>query len=118
MAQTYRKARKFVNCTLSFEEYTVLQERAKEAGRTPTTYLRETVFAYLEQQPILPKAVEIRMGTLVALLRNMAGNLNQIARHTNRLQKLTVIDALQARSLVFQLEKAVKNFIAGSLRKP
>jgi hypothetical protein len=119
MARVYRKeCAKYVNCALSFEEYAVLQERAKEDGCTPTAYLRKAAFAYLEQKPVFPKAVEIRMGTLVALLRNMASNLNQIARHANQLQKLTVIDALQARSIVFKLEKAVKEFIAGSPQKP
>jgi hypothetical protein len=117
IAQRYRKERKFVNCVLSQDEYAVLQERAKTDGQTPTAYLRKIAFAYMEQQPIWPKAIEIRLQELVRLLRNMATNLNQIARRTNRNTKLGFFDAFQARKTVLDLEIAFKVFMDNLFRR-
>ena len=112
MARIYRKERaKYVNCALSLTEYAELQRQAETVGCTPTTYLRKAAFAYVEHQQILPKAIEERMSELVVLLRNMANNLNQIARRTNQTTKLGFFDAVQARKTVLDLEKSIKEFI-------
>ena len=118
MSLVYRKERaKYVNCALSLDEYTVLQRRAKTDGCTPTAYLRKSAFAYLEQKQLFPKEIEVRLGDLVVLLRNMASNLNQIARRTNQTTKLGLFDALQARKTVLDLETAIKSFMANPPRR-
>ena len=112
MAEVYRKKLvKYVNCALALDEYDRLKTHAEKAGRKPTTHLRESALAYMRQQYLVPKDLKEQIGNLTALLRNIAGNLNQIAKRTNHIQKLTVIDALHARSLVLKLETAIKRFI-------
>jgi hypothetical protein len=118
MAQVYRKKRtKYVNCALSLDEYDSLKECAEKSGRKPTKFLREAAFAYMGQHYLVPKNIDAKMANLVALLRNVAGNINQIARRTNRWQKLTVIDLLQARSLLSKQEEAIKEFLSNPTLK-
>ena len=117
MAQMYRKGRKFVNCVLSIEEYATLKKQAESAGCSPTAYLRKAAFASLERKPLIPKFIEVRISELVHLLRNMATNLNQIARRTNQTTKLGLFDAFQARKTVLGLEIAFKVFMDNLFRK-
>ena len=63
------------------------------------------------QRRILPKAITDQLPLLIALLRNIANNINQIARRTNTLKKVTFYDLGKARQKVSALETAILKFI-------
>lgn len=111
MAEVYRKEHRYINCVLTLEEYDVLKERAVSIGRKPTVYLREAAFAYMQARYLVPSGVEEQLSTLIAELRKIGGNVNQLAKRANRIQKLTVWDAVLARERLNQLEDRVKAFI-------
>ncbi len=111
-AREYRANRvRYVNCALSLEEYAELKKKTGNAGYAPTAYLRKTAFTHFRGETLWPKDVDTCVGELVALMRNIASNLNQIARRTNQTTRLSFFDALQARKTVLDLETAIKAFL-------
>ena len=110
MRNVYRKHRKRLDCALTLDEYAKLKTKARASNLPPTTLLRQAAFAYLEKSPLIPPDLERELSTLVFLFRNMANNLNQIAKHTNTHKKLSLFNALQARETILELENLVKDF--------
>ncbi len=111
MAEVYRKERRYINCVLTLEEYNLLKNHAQASGKKPTAYFREAAFAYIGKRYLVPKGVEEQLNMLVAEVRKIGGNVNQLAKRANRMQKLTVWDAVRARERINQLEDRVKAFI-------
>jgi len=111
MREVYCKRTKRVDCVFSPDQYRKLKARAKEAGLAPSVFLREAAFAYLEKRYLVPANISDRLDELTALLRNMANNLNQIARHTNTIKRATVFNLIKARQVVFQFEETLQAFI-------
>ena len=55
--------------------------------------------------------METELATLVFLFRNMACNINQIAKHANTYKKLKVVDVLTLSKTVQELERLVTEFV-------
>jgi hypothetical protein len=111
MRKFYRAERRRLDCTLTVEEFRKVKSLATSANLPPTTLFRQAAFAYLEKTSLISPATENQLSTLTFLFRNMANNLNQIAKHTNTHKRLSFFNAMQARETVLELEKLVKDFI-------
>lgn len=107
-----------LNCTLPRTLYERIHRHARRAGRPPTSFLREAALAYLERRYLVPANLEQRLLDLTAVLRNVAGNINQLAAKANTLKRVTVFDLLSARRLVLFLEKSVKSFVRQPPEEP
>ena len=70
-----------INVFLNEEEKKILDEKAKKSGLSKSEFFRKTISDYqLREQP------DERFYEILSLLRNMANNLNQMARTYNRYQ--------------------------------
>jgi len=107
----YNQRKKRIKCTLEVSQYQSLKKYAKQAGMKPATFLRAAVLAYMKQRQIMPKNITDHLPSLISFIRNIANNLNQIARHTNTLKKTTIYDLLKARNNVLAFENKILNFI-------
>ena len=70
-----------INVFLNEEEKKIFDEKAKKSGLSKSEFFRKTILDYqLREQP------DERFYEILSLLRNMANNLNQMARTYNRYQ--------------------------------
>lgn len=89
MREEYSCRRKRVNCALSHEEYRILQDAAQRYGLRPTSLLQKAALAHLRGAK-LPTQQQVNMqNELLRQLHSIGCNLNQVARHCNRTQKLS-----------------------------
>jgi hypothetical protein len=82
----YDAKTKRVKTTLSPKEFAYLERQAKIAGQSPSAYLKELAFLQLRgQEQYIPSAeVVAHLSKLIALIRNVANNINQLSYHFNR----------------------------------
>jgi len=111
MRNSYRKERKYVNCVMTKEQYKELQQEAKKIGKKLTEYVREAALAHKGKKYLVPESVATELATLVFLCRNMACNINQIAKHANTFRKLRIVDVVALSGTVQELERLVKEFV-------
>lgn len=70
-----------INAFLNEEEKKIFDEKVKKSGLNKSEFFRKTILDYqLREQP------DERFYEILSLLRNMANNLNQMARTYNRYQ--------------------------------
>jgi len=112
----YNQRKKYIKCSLENSQYQSLEQYAKQAGMKPATFLRAAALAYMNQRQLLPKSVTDRLPSLISFIRNIANNLNQIARHTNIFKKTTIYDLLKTRENVLAFENKILSFINASLK--
>jgi hypothetical protein len=106
----YNKKTKRIRCTLKLSQYQSLEQYAKEAGMKPATFLKKAAFAYINHRQLLPKSLTDSFPSLIAFIRNIANNINQIARHTNTFKRTTIYDLLKVRRNVLALETQFAKF--------
>jgi predicted DNA binding CopG/RHH family protein len=111
MREEYSKRKKRFNLTFDLDQFQKIQKEAQAVGITPTAFLRESALAYMEKERIPTQEVEEKFRELIFLLRNMSGNLNQIARQANTVQKLSLNNFIQTKHLINHLEDTAKDFI-------
>lgn len=97
--KTYRTQRKRVNVTFTLEEFAQLERSAQEAGETVTGFVHRMSVEALSGHRTLSKGDEERFSAFVRIIRGIANNLNQMARHSN-----TVRSVLDEREIGYQLE--------------
>jgi hypothetical protein len=112
----YNQRKKYIKCALELSQYQSLEEYARQAGMKPTTFLREAAFAYIHRRQLMPKSVSESLPSLIAFIRNIANNLNQIARHANTFKKTTFYNLSKARRNVLALENTILDFIEPPLQ--
>ncbi len=104
----YKERTKKIECTFRNQEYKKLCGQAQKAGLPVSTYLKETCFAFEKKQPIHTKELQEQFNQTIFLLRNVANNINQIARKVNTIKKVTFGDLFKTKQNVHQLEKIVE----------
>jgi hypothetical protein len=114
MREEYRKRKKHITCVFEPEQYHTLEHYAGQHGMKPTSFLREAALAYVQRHRLVPKEVTDQLPSLISLIRNIANNINQIARRTNTFKQATFYDLAKARRKVLDLETAITNFINSS----
>jgi hypothetical protein len=103
--------KKTINCLLHEWQYKQIIQHAAKSGKKPTTYFRDAAMAYMAQKYVVPEDVNTSLKATIFQIRKIATNLNQIAKRTNTLQKLTLFDALKAKHAMLDLEDTIKSFI-------
>jgi uncharacterized protein YceH (UPF0502 family) len=111
MREEYPKRKKRLNLTFDHSDFKKVQIHAEEIGVTPTAFLRDSALAYMDKERIPTKEVEQKFREFIFLLRNISSNLNQISRQANTVQKLSLKDFIQTKSLVNNLEDTAEDFI-------
>ena len=85
---------KRVNITLSSAEYSTLKQRAKKEEKTVTRLVKELALVSLYERDNFPEDVSHRLNELAIILRGVATNINQMARHSNQLKQFSEQEAL------------------------
>lgn len=111
MRTEYKKQRKRVDCILTNDEYKQLSKQARKHWLKVTSFLRESAFAYIDQKYLIPDDIQEKLEQNMFLLRNIANNINQIAKHTNTTHKLSILNAYKMKRLIHGLEDQIKKFI-------
>jgi predicted DNA binding CopG/RHH family protein len=111
MREEYSKRKKRLNLTLDPDQFQQVEKEAQDVGITTTAFIRESLLAYLKHERLPSRKTEQKFSELILLMRNMTNNLNQIARQANTVQKLSLKDFIQTKSLINNLEDTAENFI-------
>lgn len=105
----YAKQVKYVNVAVPLSSYNELEKLAKKENTKVTTLLRNMSLAYMQQKVFVPKEIEEELKELRFLIRNIANNVNQIAHHSNLVEKL--VNENEFLMEIKKLEDAVFDYI-------
>jgi len=100
--QEYKTRTKRVSIALSNAEYV-----AKAEGKKVTALVKEYAFASLSGGLAIPTHLQEELKQLSLLIRNIANNVNQIARHSNRVGDLIADDEQSLLSHLKPLEDEI-----------
>ena len=98
-----------VSATLSPEEYQQLQASAASFNERVTTHLKRCALAHLETRYLVPPDIEERLDDLVAIMRGIGNNLNQLARHSNEMKYF--LDTKEVQLQIRRLEEELTRFV-------
>jgi len=104
-----KKHIKELKITLSVKEYEVFKKEATKYGITPNKLIINQALAYKNSNYLVPKSIDEDLKQLIFLFRNIANNINQIAKHSNIFKKL--IGTNKIITNLATLEKSVIGFI-------
>jgi len=111
--KAYREKGKYtpkrVNITLSNTEYSALRSRAKKEDKPVTRLVKELALISLYERDNFPEDVVNQLNELSLILRGVATNINQMARHSNQLKQFSEQEALSLKLRL--LEDQVHNFL-------
>ena len=103
-----------VSATLSPEEYRQLQASAAGFDERVTTHLKRCALAHLETRYLVPPGIEARLDDLVAIMRGIGNNLNQLARHSNEMKYF--LDTKEVQLQIRRLEEEIVRFVTAPPR--
>jgi hypothetical protein len=104
-----------VSLTFTNAEYAELEKRAKAENVKPTTLVKNMALAYHQQAPIIPETIKEELQELRFLIRNVANNINQIAHHSNTIQRLADENGLLLE--IQKMEKTINDFVLQKLKR-
>lgn len=107
--EVYIEKRKRINVSFSIPEYERIQALSDSLNTKPATLVRKITLATMKGEKIQSPGIEEDLKGLTFLLRNFASNLNQIARHSNRVQH--VIDENETLDLLRKFEATLKDSV-------
>ena len=105
------KARGFhrVSATLSGEEFARLKESADAHSERVTTHLKRCAFAHLETRYLVPPDIGERLDALLAVMRGIGNNLNQLARYSNEMRYF--LDTDEVRLQLKRMHEEIRRFV-------
>ncbi len=80
-------------------------------GERITSHLKRRAFAHLDARSLIPPDVGRRLDRLLAVVRGIGNNLNQLARHSNEMRAF--LDTEQVRLHLKRMEDEVCRFVGG-----
>ncbi|MHB9118316.1 MAG: plasmid mobilization relaxosome protein MobC [Burkholderiales bacterium] len=98
-----------VSVTLSAAEYERLKRCADEQGERVTTHLKRRAFAHIHTRYLVPHDIADQLNNLLAVLRGIGNNLNQLARHSNEMRYF--LDTEEVRLHLKRLDEEVRRFV-------
>ena len=104
-----RKQLKDVHIYLTQEQYNYFEKVAEKEDLTVTSLIRAMALLQAEKIYYLPKEIQEKLNEFVFLIRNIANNVNQIARHSNTIKALT--DEHGLLKYLQRLETEVKEYV-------
>lgn len=105
--QEYKTRTKRVSITMSNAEYDAFNYVARSENKKVTALVKEYAFASLSGGLAMPTHLQEELKQLSLLVRNIANNVNQIARHSNRVSDLLVDDELNLLTHLKSLEDEI-----------
>jgi hypothetical protein len=103
-----------VSATLSPEEYGTLKASAAGFDERVTTHLKRCALAHLESRYLVPPDIQERLDDLVAIMRGIGNNLNQLARHSNEMKYF--LDTKEVQLQIRRLEEEIVHFVSAPPR--
>ena len=94
---------KRVSVTLSPDEFKQLEQMAKVEKTKPTALLKKLAFSSMNKKADFPLDISVDLGELVNILRGVANNINQMAKHSNTIKRVT------DESRLFTMLKAIED---------
>ena len=82
---------------------------AKAHDEKLTSHLKNLAIAQLEARYLVPPDLAERLDSLVAIMRGIGNNLNQLARHSNEMHYF--LDTQEVRLQVKRMEDAVRELV-------
>lgn len=79
---------KRVSLTFSSAEYREFERAAKAEGEKPASHIKALAMQALRNEVTLPESVEGELAEVTRLIRTIANNVNQLARHSNRICRI------------------------------
>ena len=112
----YQARTKRVNLLLSASEFRELERGAGRKGEAVATYAKRCALdAHRgKQSAFLPEPILERLAELDRVMRTMANNMNQIARHSHRIAH--VLDETEPFLYLRRLEDELRSALAATLR--
>lgn len=83
--QKYKDHAKRVNLTFSLPEYRELARAAKNAGSPVSAYVKRLAFEAHDGRQSAPDELSEQLADLERVIRTIANNVNQMARHSHRI---------------------------------
>jgi hypothetical protein len=115
--QQYNAQNKRISITVSNAEYEALSHTARQEHKKVTALVKDYAFASLAGSLAMPRHLQEELQQLGLLIRNIANNVNQIARHSNRVQALVDGDEHNLLTHLQSLEKEVIAYTSGQYSK-
>ncbi|MCI5165521.1 MAG: plasmid mobilization relaxosome protein MobC [Candidatus Electrothrix sp. GM3_4] len=109
--QEKRKKLKDVHIYLTPEEYNFFERIAKKEGVKTTKIIKEMALSQAGKTFYLPQEKQEKLSEFVFLMRNLANNVNQIAKHSNTVKSLSAESENNLLSYLRELEDIVKNYV-------
>lgn len=114
--QQYKDQAKRVNLTFSLAEHRGIERAAKDAGSPVAAYVKRLALEAHEGRSTAPEEILEQLADLDRVVRTIANNVNQMARHSNRISH--VLDDqevfLNIHALQSELKQAISRAASGS----
>lgn len=114
--QQYKDQVKRVNLTFSLAEHRGISRAAKDAGSPVAAYVKRLALEAHEGRSSAPEEIAEQLADLERVIRTIANNVNQMARHSNRIAH--VLDEqevfLNIHALQSKLKKAISQAASGT----
>jgi len=108
--QQYKDHAKRVNLTFSLSEYRGIARSAKDAGVPVAAYVKRLALDAEGGRAPVPEELTQQLADLERVIRTIANNVNQMARHSNRIAH--VLDAQEVFLHIHTLQSELKASIA------
>jgi len=112
----HRKTRKEVSVSLPISLHREFSGFAKKQNMSLAGLMREATDLQIRGVALKSQAVEAELKELRFLISNIANNVNQMARHSNRLKQVT--DENEVFQKLHELEQLVTDFTNKRLQQP
>jgi len=112
----YWQKHRQITVTVPLAKYNKLKKRADTGGRKVGQQMLAQSDSYEQGDYLPPKIVEGRLQEISLLLRNIANNINQIAKHSNTFRR--VIGQKQIIQMLQRLEIETETLIRKAWKPP
>ena len=113
--EEYNTQHKRISITVSNAEYEALSHMAGVEHKKVTALVKDYAFASLSGGLAMPRHLQEELQQLTLLIRNIANNVNQLARHSNRIQSLVANDEHSLLKHLQSLEEQIHAYTHGQL---
>lgn len=82
----YAKTVRYASIALPRSDYDRIARQAESHGMKPAAFMRALILEGSEEFTPVPPEIEAELKALRLLMRNIASNVNQMAKHSNRIR--------------------------------